>query len=128
MGTDKTDPLKQNPKSPGLLLSVLVVKSVVKYLQIRVYPCPPRFHCGQNPSKVFSHGFHGCTRIRSILQNQNPSLPLIRAGREIRGQNSSRVSHHRSHRQPPTNPDSTKQKPKSSSYQCWSRDLTKDWK
>jgi hypothetical protein len=30
MGTDKTDPLKPKPKSP--LLSVLVVKSVVKIL------------------------------------------------------------------------------------------------
>jgi len=33
MGTDKIDPPKPKPKSQVSLLSVLVVKSVVKYLQ-----------------------------------------------------------------------------------------------
>jgi hypothetical protein len=50
MGTDKTDPVKQEIQIP--FLSVLVVKSVVKILQNPVRPCPLHSHCGQNSSKT----------------------------------------------------------------------------
>jgi hypothetical protein len=38
--------------------------------------------------EFFNHGSHGCARIRPIFLNKKPQSSLIRAGREIRGQNS----------------------------------------
>ena len=68
--------------------------SMVKNLQNPVRLCPRRPPCGKISSRVFNHKLHGCTRIRPILWNkkpqvsESPSLFLIGAGREIRGQNS----------------------------------------
>jgi hypothetical protein len=65
MGTDKTDPLKQ--KIQVFLLSVLVVKSVVKILQNPVRPCPLHSHCGQNSLST------------GVRKKVNRELPILKA-------------------------------------------------
>ena len=85
MGTDKTDPLKPKPKSSSYPCGSW---NLTKDSKQSVRPCPLLSHCGENflIQRVSNHGSHRWARIRLILWNQIPSLPLIRAGRAMRGQ------------------------------------------